>query len=124
MKPRPRKYRTADGDYLVTDDDDGIYRLAWYIAEWRDIGGHVGESEQPDAAPKEKDYWEVWQADRSVKELADGRDSKGYYFDSVSKARAALAAANEGLLSGEAPLPEWALLAKAAGWTPPEGWKP
>lgn len=124
MKPRPRKYRTADGDYLTIDDSDGAYRVAWYIADWCDIGGRVGESEQPDAAPEDRSDWEMWQADRCVKRFASGRDIDGYYFDSMSKARAALAAANEGLLSGEAPWPEWALLAKAAGWTPPEGWRP
>lgn len=127
MKPRPRKYRTADGDYLVIDErgrEYDWYRLVWYIREWQDYGGIVGDTIPGDVAPKDVEEWDVWQAARSVMALADGRDHEGYYFTSKSKARAALAAANAGLLSGEAPLPEWALIAKAAGWTPPEGWKP
>lgn len=28
------------------------------------------------------------------------------------------------LANADHPWPEWALTAKAAGWTPPEGWKP
>lgn len=127
MKPRPRKYRTADGDYLVIDTDasrEDRYRLAWFIKDWQDIGGRVGDEAPGPTPPKDKSEWEVWQAARSVMALADGRDQDGYYFESLSRARAALAAANAGLLSGEAPLPAWALLAKAAGWTPPEGWKP
>jgi hypothetical protein len=127
MKHRSRKYRTADGDYLMIDTDAGRedrYRLVWFIPEWQDIGGHVGDDAPGPTPPEDKSEWESWQAARSVKNLADGRDCDGYYFDSISRARAALAAANEGLLSGEAPWPAWALLAKAEGWTPPEGWKP
>ena len=121
------RYKTKDGDYLVIDErglEYEWYRLVWYIREWQDYGGIVGDTIPGDVAPKDVEEWEVWQAARSVRALADGRDRDGYYFASKSKARAALAAANAGLLNSEAPWPVWALRAKEAGWTPPEGWKP
>ena len=121
---KPSRYKTKDGDHLIIDDSDGAYRLVWYIREWQDYGAIVGDTLPGEAAPNDREAWEVWQAARSVMELADGRDNDGYYFETKSKARAALAAANAGLLSGEAPWPAWALQAKEAGWTPPEGWKP
>ena len=72
-----------------------------------------------------KSDWECWQADTAVKDMADGRDPiSGYWFETYDKAKAALAEANRCLLTGEAPWPAWAVQAKAAGWTPPEGWKP
>lgn len=121
------QYKTKDGDYLVIDErrlEYDRYRLVWYIREWQDYGGIVGDTIPGDVAPNDREEWEVWQAARSVMALAEGRDHYGYYFASKAKARAALAAANAGLLSGEAPWPVWAQLAKAAGWTPPEGWMP
>ena len=128
---KPPRYKTKDGDYLVIYErrlEYEWYRLVWYIVwyirEWQDYGGIVGDTIPGEVAPKDREEWEVWQAARSVMALADGRDHDGYYFTSRSKARAALAAANAGLLSGEAPWPAWALQAKEAGWTPPEGWKP
>ena len=121
------RYKTKDGDYLVIverDSEDESYCLVWYIREWKDYGGIVGDTIPGEVAPNDREEWEVWQAARSVMALADGHDHDGYYFASKSKARAALAAANAGLVSGEAPWPAWALQAKEAGWTPPEGWKP
>lgn len=123
--PRARKYKTADGDYLVIDESTGDYRIAWYIKEWESTGGTLGENGSPKAiAPADKSDWESWQAERTVAPLADGRDRQGYHFESERQARVALNAANEALFSGEAPWPAWATQAKAAGWTPPKGWKP
>lgn len=120
-----KRYVTDEGDYLVAEESqDGYWRIWWHIAEWGDAGGCVGEAELPDEPPKSKDGWETWQAARYVRDLADGRDETGFYFETKKKAQVALKAANEGLHSGEAPWPAWALQAKAAGWTPPKGWKP
>jgi hypothetical protein len=121
-----KKYKTREGDYLLTEEESsGNWRIWWYIAEWDDTGGCLGEnSERSENPPSNKDEWEVWQAERCAEPLADGRDSSGFYFETKTKAMAALRAANEGLFSGEAPWPSWATQAKAAGWTPPKGWKP
>jgi hypothetical protein len=123
-KTRVPKYKTAEGDYLVIEENRDDFRIAWFSKEWEDVGGHVGEDAPGPTPPKDKGAWEIWQAARSIKDLADGRDSDGYYFESIAKARLALATANAALFSGEAPWPAWALQAKEAGWTPPKGWKP
>jgi len=119
-----KKYKTAEGDYLIAESEGDYWRIWWHIAEWDDTGGCLGETERTPEPPSSKDNWEGWQADRIVEPLADGHDSTGYYFETQKKALTALRAANEGLHTGEAPWPAWATQAKAAGWTPPKGWKP
>ena len=121
---RPKKYKTADGDYLVLIEGDE-WRILWFIAEWQDVGGTVGENGPAKPNPPAEKYdWEVWQAERTVAPFAQGRDGNGYYFESGKKAKLALDAANDALFTGDAPWPAWAREAKAAGWTPPKGWKP
>ena len=127
MAQKRSKYKTDEGDYLTLEEgSNDLYRIAWFIREEGDIGGTLGETPigHSDTRPTEKSEYEVWQADRSVKALADGCDGRGFYFESRKKGLLALKAANDALLSGDAPWPAWALQAKAAGWTPPEGWKP
>jgi hypothetical protein len=122
-----KKYKTAEGDYLsLVEEYNGSIRLAWYIAEWGMVGSYIGDAKQDRVVdPKNKDDWEVWLADQAVKPFSERLDPDGgFSFVSVAQAKRALAAANQALLSGEAPLPEWAAIAKANGWTPPKGWKP
>lgn len=121
-----KRYKTREGAFLVMEQtSEELWRIWWHVAEWDDTGGCLGEGgERSSNPPKDKDAWECWQAERCVEPLADGRDSSGFYFESKAKAQAALRAANEGLHSGEAPWPAWALQAKDAGWIPPKGWKP
>lgn len=123
--PRAKKYKSEDGCYLTITERVGHFYLVWYIPDDEDFGGYVGESEiyQASEAPKSKDEWEIWTADNQAKRFAEGRDGTGFYFNTATKAKLALAAANEVLLTG-APWPDWALKAKEAGWTPPKGWKP
>jgi hypothetical protein len=122
--PKPEIYKTEDGDYLDIEERDDYY-IAWYLPTDGDFGAIVGEDPQIGSKPPEnKDDWECWIAHKTVQALADGQDDHGFFFEGIKKARLALAAANEALLSGHAPWPAWAITAKDAGWTPPEGWKP
>jgi hypothetical protein len=125
MAARKKRYVTEDGCYLAIDERiEGIY-IAWYISEDADFGGYIGEHEEKSKTPPEKkEDWENWVVYRTIKSLADNKDSRGFVFETIKKARLALAAANEALLTGNAPWPAWAIQAKEAGWTPPKGWKP
>ncbi len=55
-----------------------------------------------------------------------GHDSTGFWWESESAARAALAKVKviAKTLLNDVPWPEWARKALAAGWKPPKGWKP
>jgi hypothetical protein len=53
-------------------------------------------------------------------ELREG----AYTWQSDAQARKALKAAKLGMKNLDTPWPDWAVKAKAAGWTPPKGWKP
>ncbi len=124
-----RRYKSEDGSYLVIDIQDGAHRLAWYLPEEADVGAYVGERQLNDA-PGETDEerkarWEIMTADAAAKPFSCGVSSSyGYEFETRKQAQLALLAANESLLNGGAPMPQWATAALAAGWKPPKGWKP
>lgn len=120
-----KKYKSAEGDYLRVVEAD-YFRIGWHTVETGDVELYVGYDTGLDesAMPTDKSDWEIWQAHRTIKPLAEGRDYDGFYFLSGKDARAAMHLANEALLAGSSPWPEWAVLAKAAGWTPPKNWKP
>ena len=124
-RKKTKKYVSDTGDYLAVDIQAGAYRLIWYIKEDNEYGDTVRKFNEDEPEPKSsRDAWDVWQANRHATPLADGDDMHGLYFDSEARAHKALRAVNEALLSGEAPWPLWAVKAKEAGWTMPEGWKP
>ena len=122
---KTKPYVSEDGCHLAIDERaDGFY-IAWFIPEDGDFGGYIGEHEETsETPPDKKEDWENWVVYQTVKSLADDKDSRGFVFDTMKKAKVALAGANNALLNGHAPWPAWAVQAKAAGWTPPEGWKP
>jgi hypothetical protein len=123
-----KKYKTQDGDYLTVIEDGHAHRVAWFVAEHCDIGLFVGddfEADKEKECPTDKGDWECWVASHSAAPFSDRSDSQGFVFDAAVSAKKALRAANEALLRGDKkPMPGWALKAKDAGWTPPEGWKP
>ena len=120
------KYVSSDGCTLAINERvEGIY-IAWYIPEDGDFGGYIGEGAERDEEPSGNDLeaWENWAAYQTIKIHADGKNIQGFFFNTIRKARTALAAANETLTTKSRPWPSWAIQAKEAGWTPPEGWKP
>lgn len=123
-RKKPKKYVSPEGDYLTVDTVLGEYRLIWYIKDENDMGDCVRPFDDSPEPKESRDAWDVWQASRHATPMSDGSDDYGLYFDSESRARKALRAVNEALLNGEAPWPLWAVKAKEAGWTMPEGWKP
>jgi len=124
----PRKktdtYVCDDGSYLDIDERaKGLY-IAWYLPNDGNFGAYLGEdAELSPKPPNDKEGWEMWTANRAVRPLSEGRDQHGYVFETMKAAKEALAAANQAL-RGDSPWPQWAIKAKAAGWTPPKDWKP
>lgn len=121
---RTKKYVTDDGCYLAIDDSEDI-GIGWIIPDDNEFGAYVGDMRYDSpVAPKDKETWEAWAVYQAVKPFAEGMTQlNGFYFGSKKKAQLALQAANDALISN-APWPEWAVRAKAAGWAPPKGWKP
>jgi len=124
-----KRYKSDDGSYLGIDEQDGAWRVAWYLPEDEDFGAYVGDRDVSEytggSDEKKKARWEIMTADAAAKPFADGRkDMYGYRFDSEKQARLAMLAANTSLLNSGAPMPDWAVKATAAGWKPPKGWKP
>lgn len=116
---------------LAIDSDQlGIYRIYWWIDE--DLGGCIGEikgseAEEVEVAKKgDLETWECYVASR-VAASSEGQkcDWRGFYWDTEKAARAAKKQIEIALRNKpEAPWPDWAVKAKAAGWAPPKGWKP
>jgi hypothetical protein len=125
-KPMGKKYKGSDGEVLAIDEDarSGLWSIGWDFP-FDGIGAYLGETSeeflQDDA------NWEMRIAQAAAKPFAD-EDEEGYgkyLFPSKKAAQQALTAANGALLRGDQkPWPAWAAQAKAAGWTPPKGWKP
>ncbi len=121
-----RRYKSEDGSYLEIDESDGMCRIAWLVDD--DIGAVTGDrvlKDNPnDTDEDRKSTWEMMTADNAVRSFAGGKNSGGFYFSTRKQAQLAMLAANESLLNGGAPMPQWAVSALAAGWKPPKGWKP
>jgi hypothetical protein len=128
-----KKAKASDGSYLEIDQErGGYYRLVWYFDG--DYGMVCGENPKlARTAPKrrrgqtEEDHrsdLEAHAVEKAIKPLAHGRDERGFYWESVVAAHRAYRVACSVLSGKETPWPQWAIQAKAAGWTPPKGWKP
>lgn len=128
-KPRQKKFKTIEGDYLkLTEAASGYgFRLAWWVATLDDFGSVVGETNIRNKTQETLDRGEleIWIADQVASKFTNDIDAAGFYFDSKKRAQEALSAIDAALLDHEIlRWPDWAILAKQAGWTPPEGWEP
>lgn len=121
---RQKRYKTAEGDYLTVDYDNysHAYNIGWFLKEDQEVGSLLGENLENDS----REDWEDRVATLAVQPLSEYRASNqgAFCFETETAAKRALNVANAALFAGEKPWPEWAILAKAAGWKPPEGWKP
>lgn len=107
---------------------DGEYRIGWFLSEDGDFGAMIGETKYTEAQIAKM-------TDREDHECAlaylaalktDGYrvDWRGLIWESRSAAQKALRAIKAAIANADHPWPEWAVKARAEGWTPPKGWKP
>ena len=100
-------YRLEKGCCLGIQKDYGRYYISWHDPQEWGFFYTVGEDLVPVTPPKEKDALEDWLADMAVRHSSDGKDELGHYFNTLSKARKALAEANKALLEGFYPPVEY-----------------
>ena len=103
--------------------DNYMFHLAWFDDEDGEglRFGDDHETESVKKCPSDPDLAEHWHAVRGAKTV-----NGSLHWDSVTDAKKAKASANAAVKAYRVnkPLPDWALQAKAAGWTAPKGWKP
>lgn len=116
-------------DKLIIDSDRDGYFIAWFISDVDDIGATLGEETYTEAqlTKAKSGDWEHIKATVVAGQTSgvERHGSNGYRWESLTAAKRALRAINAALKdkSGKT-WPEWAVKAKAAGWTPPKGWTP
>ena len=101
-----------------------VYRIGWYLPDDEDMGMTLGEDLSDIAQCDDKEHKAATQAIEAWDDVE--LDGDGYYWESKSKAQAALRVAKQAVeeLSSTTPMPEWAKQALAAGWKAPKGWRP
>lgn len=116
---------------LIVYDDRGIYRIGWYLPDDDDMGMSLGEDLSSISQCKDKEHKAatiaLYQVANKLCNLEGMElDGFGFYWESKSKAQAALRLAKQAVkdLGSATPMPEWAKQALAAGWKAPKGWKP
>lgn len=121
-----KKYKDNDGAYLsYCTDENELHTFGWYYDEDACITCTLNDMvlagiDKFAEAPTTTSDWESWIVWQTAKEM--GCDKKGR-FNTAKDAKVAMRAANEALLRGDKkPVPQWVVLARNAGWTPPEGW--
>lgn len=109
-------------------DDYGRYRIGWYFSEDGDFGAMLGDTKYAErdlakmTCSEDRDCVIAYLAAVKTEGVEVGRD--GIWWDGRKRAQNALRAIKAAVSNAEHPWPEWAVKARAAGWTPPKGWKP
>jgi hypothetical protein len=120
---------------IVIDDDDAdiyIYRLQWVLGGFvGDLGGFVGDDDYSseslvNAATREERETIAASLAVSAFDRVEWHGTAPYFATRklAMLARKAAKAAMLAISNVEQPWPDWALKAKANGWTAPKGWKP
>jgi hypothetical protein len=103
------------------------YRIGWWDADDGCLGLMLGESPKwlTAPAPKGRDDWGCWAAERAAAETKpdEGGGGKAFVWYSEASARAALRLC-KAALKAEREMPAWAKTATLAGWKAPKGWQP
>lgn len=109
----------------------GYYCIGWWLADDQEMGGYLGQTAPradagDDRGPPPEATCETTAAEAAVWDMASGRADGALYWTSDAAARRALrvARAAAAAYAAKKPLPDWAVRALAAGWTPPKGWAP
>lgn len=119
---------TPDAPMLYVCLEHDLFRLKWIFPDDDALGGILGETD-----PQEIDddvERQVEHARQTAASLSPGatKDTHGFGWEGESQASAALAVVESCQTAVEAQAhwawPDWALQAKAEGWTPPKHWKP
>lgn len=104
------------------------YSICWFFPDEGEEGGYLGDDKYT-----ERDLAKASNREERDHILATITASKtdgaeltrdGLVWESRTAATNALRAIKAALQNSTAPWPEWAVKAKAEGWTPPKGWKP
>lgn len=117
-------YKDASGAYVGIDERR--MELAWYIPELEDFG-YVFQNE--DKALDEESGVALEEIRRFFKDKGRSFNTgEVFSFDSMSEARACLRRVNAALWAwknlNKEKMPDWAMKAIEAGWSPPKGWTP
>lgn len=117
-------------DKLVVEPIRNGYAIGWFLVEDGELGAMLGESISGLTVPsqdEDRDWWASETAARALVPKPERDDNHGCFIwgteGAAKKALREIKARMASLL-GDKPWPEWALKAKAAGWSPPQGWKP
>lgn len=115
---------------LAIDDGDhyGEFRIGWLMTDEQEFGAMIGDERYTEAKLAEM-------TDREDRECAlaylaalktDGIivRPRAIWWESRRSAQKALRAIKAAIANADHPWPDWAVKARAEGWTPPKGWKP
>jgi hypothetical protein len=102
--------------WRVTYGSDDAYLGRPRAEVWPKYTKHV-----PSRTEKDQRYYVACYA---VKQIADGKDGKGFYFVMDGKAEVALLMAKVAMKHPATLLPVWSIEAMRAGWSVPEEWIP
>ena len=122
----------------ITTGRDVPYVIYWSVEldDYDDVGAVLGEESEADRvayARRIKDSGEDGTDREYMVSVLAAMESPGvkhngavFYWETLREAQQALRFINLRLkvAKKEIPWPDWAIRAKAAGWTPPKNWKP
>jgi hypothetical protein len=117
---------------IVTESRGGYgYRIGWYLADEGDIGLVLGpfkgilKRDPKTVTEEELDTTLAIQAINGLTQPDRNVHDTEWEWESRSQAEAALRVAKAAIKAGvDRPMPDWAVKATEAGWTPPKGWRP
>ena len=111
----------------VVDDGEYHWRLQWFFPDDDDIGAILGDelyTEEQLNKNKSEDREHILATITASRTVGVEHDRNGFAWQSKKDATNALRAIKAAMKSDQPPWPEWAVKAKAEGWTPPKNWKP
>ena len=122
----------SDAKLMIDESDRYIYRIGWFLTEDDEFGAMLGDHRYTEAelakmtSGDDRDCALAYLAAIKTEGVQQGRynGSDCLWWESRSAVTKALRAIKAAVANADHPWPEWAVKAKAEGWTPPKGWKP
>ena len=111
---------------LIVHSERGFVRLAWFFSDMSDVGGNLGDVLPRDVDDRDERRELDTMHKTAMLTYGVQKDRDGFYWPSERAAKTALTAVNAAARAARAGKrwPDWAIKARAAGWTPPKGWTP